>query len=368
MAAEEWDPTGALGDDAATEAPGVEAEAPARPARQGVYRRLFDEGYRFDFYQAVRLMEKLFPEAPQPGTSVEVAEEQVFFRPDTALIFPATDIKRIDLFEEAPDRARTLRYPHARLTVTFMGLYGMGSPLPVYFYDELATEEAETFALRDFLDIFNHRLYGYFYRAWKKYRPEVHTRAEDDQAHYRRFMNVTGLGTDDALAGCPMPAPMRLAAFAGRLAPRLRNAEGLRALLAGLLGDIAVRILENVPRWVPIPERPRMGGDGISLALGATATIGQRVRDVSGKFRVVLGPLSFEQYKAYLPGRPAARVLAYLVRLYAPDYLDYDVELQLDSDGIPPVQLGSGAVHLGLTTWLGKPDADVIALHVTYPD
>lgn len=350
MAAEQRNPPDPL-------APDADA-TPGGPPLAGVYRRMMQEGYRFDFYQAVRLLEKFFPEAPGPGRSAEVRLARIFFRPDTALIFPGTDLKRVDWLDEADPRAGV------RLTVTFMGLYGIGSPLPVYFYDELATEEEETYALRDFLDIFNHRFYAYFYRAWKKYRPEVHTGAPDEGDHPRRFLCVAGLGIDGILSGTPLPAPMRLAAFAGRLAPRVRNAEGLRAMLAGLLGGVAVRILENVPRWVPIPERPRMGSGG--LALGATATIGQRVLDVSGMFRVVLGPLAFDVFEDYLPGRAGARLLAYLVRLYTLDYLDYDVELQLDTAGIPAVRLGDATVQVGRTTWLGKPAEAVTPIRVRY--
>ncbi len=348
MATEEWDTTDAL------------AEAPDRLALQGVYRRLFSQGYDFDFYQAVRLLEKLYPDAPRPGMGSDVRQTRIFFRPHTALVFPGTDVKRAEWLDDEDREAGT------RLTVTFMGLYGMGSPLPVYFYDVLATEEAETFPLRDFLDIFNHRLYAYFYRAWKRYRPEVHTGAPDEGAHAKRFMALAGLGTDGALDHTPMTAPMRLASFAGRLAPRVRNAQGLRALLAAFLDGITVRIVENVPRWVPIPERPSMGSGGLGLALGATATIGKSVLDVSGKFRVVLGPITFAQYQAYLPGEPGAQLVAYLVRLYVPDYLDYDVELHLDTSDIPSVQLGNKAIQIGLTSWLGKPAEPITKLHVTY--
>ena len=363
-----------------------------RPARdmllrQGVYGRLFRQGYLFDFYQAVRLLEKYFPEAPEPGRTAEIGQEQIVFRPDTALVFPGTDVKGIDLFDEDTP------HPCVRLTVTFMGLYGIASPVPVYFYDELASvdkkleakfqadlkaraegrqerelnqEEHNLKGLRDFLDIFNHRIYSYFYRAWKKYRPYVHTGTPDEGDHADRFLALTGLGTPGTLDRTPVTTLMRLATFAGRLAPRVRNADGLRALLAGLLGGVGVRIIQNVPRWVAIPERPRMGAAGGGMKLGITTTIGERVLDVSGKFRVVLGPMSFAVYQTYLPGRPAAHLLNYLVRLYAPDYLDYDVELHLDTSDIPPVRLGDGEVQVGMTAWLGQPTETVIALRMTY--
>lgn len=109
-----------------------------------------------------------------------------------------------------------------------------------------------------------------------------------------------------------------------------------------------------------------MGRGG--LALGASAVVGKSVKDVSGKFRVVLGPLPFDAYLTFLPGRANARLLAYLVRLYAPDYLDYDVELQLDTANVPRARLGDRDLQLGVTMRLGKPSAAVVSHVVTYAD
>src|SRR5512146_1022934 len=132
----------------------------------GVIARLFREGYMFDFFQAVRLLERFFPEGKSPGEAVDIAEEQIRFRPHNGLAFPATDVRGVEHLEGVQERAR--------ITATFMGLYGIGSPLPVYFYDSVATETEESKPLRDFLDMFNHRLYSLFYRSWRKYRLILH--------------------------------------------------------------------------------------------------------------------------------------------------------------------------------------------------
>lgn len=331
----------------------------AFPPEDGVYGALFREGYFFDFYQAVRLLERYFPEAPAPGETSDVRRERIFFRPDTALVFPATDVKGVEGLDE--------RNQIARMTLTFMGLYGIGSPLPVYFYDELAVEDRDTFPLRDFLDIFNHRLYSYFYRAWKKYRPEAQHRGGVEKEHEKRFLAVAGLGTPRSDLMTQLPNPMRLAAYAAWFSPQVRHADGLRCLISGLMPGIPVQVEENIPRWVPIPERPKMGaGSSIGMTLGSSATVGARIFDMSGQFRVVLGPITFYDYKAFLPGADKANLLDELVRSYAPDYLAYDVELHLDTSDIPPVRLGEKEVKLGLTTWLGKPKDDVTVQHVTY--
>jgi type VI secretion system protein ImpH len=344
----------------------TESASPPEPAgarrqrepRVGLLRKLFKEGYRFDFFQALRLLEKLLPGASSPGERPTYREERIRIRPHNALAFPATDVKRIDIIDDAT--------PRAQVTATFMGLYGVDSPLPVYFYDEIASDSEDVQPLRSFLDIFNHRLYAFFYRSWKKYRPALHYRPPGEDRHSERVRCLAGLGTRGALAGARVSA-MRLAAFAGLLSARVRHAEGLQKLLSDALEDITVEVHENVPRWVPIPERGTLGGNGLgTLVLGKSATLGQRVFDLSGKFRLVLGPLTLEQYRALLPGAGCAQIVSYLVRLYVRDFLDFDVELRLRTEEIPTLRLGGMEARLGRTTWLGKPAGAVTFGLVTY--
>lgn len=314
----------------------------AGPPAAGVYADLFREGYRFDFYQAVRLLENAFPEAPPPGTSPDARAERVRFRPDHALSFPAADVKDVAWVDEL--------VPHARVTVTFLGLYGVDAALPAAFFEPISYERSEAEALRTFLDLFNHRLYAYFYRAWKKYRPDLHHRPGTPDAHTDRFVAAAGLGTPRAAAP-PIPA-LRLAAFAGFLGPRVRHAEGLRRLAEEVLDGPAVEIEENVLRWVPLPPRP---GLGAGARLDGEAVVGRSVRDGSSLFRIKVGPLDFDAYANLLPGRESARRLHDLVRAYAPDHLEFDVELRLKATAVPRARLGEADVQLGRTACLGTP-------------
>jgi type VI secretion system protein ImpH len=321
----------------------------------GVYRRLLDEGHRFQFSQAVRLLELLFPDAPAPGETTSVTDLPIHLRPSVDLAFPPTDVKRVD---QADDDPRGIH-----VVVTFLGLYGIDAPLPYHFHNHLATDPEETAPHRDFLDLFNHRLYSFFYRAWKKYRPHLHYRPGGRDRQSRRFVSLAGVGTPNALDDVSLP-PMRLAAQAGKLAPRTRNAAGLEALIRAFFDGIEVEVVENVPRWVPIPSRSRLGDGGVRL--GEAATIGEQIYDRSGKFRLRLGPMSIEQYLALLPGGEDVPTLRELVRLYAPDFLAYDVELQIRSDDLPTTQLGDSGNQLGFTTSAGPPRKPVISRIVDY--
>ena len=401
-------------------------DASEEAAREGgLYARLFRQGYQFSFFQAVRLAEQLFPHAAPLGATSDVAGERLRLRPARAQAFPAADLRRVERLG-AGDDALTPQ-AHVRITATFLGLYGVDGPLPTAYAEPraLVGEDGKPSALRHFLDLFNHRLYAFFYRSWKKHRPQLgasqppgaHGPASPD-LHAQRFLALAGLGTPGALVrpaasqgltprapssaaqaggmqlgkprlgqeaashsrpaaatepaaadeetGAPVLPPMRLAAFAGLLARRTRSAEGLRALLAGFFEGLPVRIVENVPRWIPLQDRPRMGGGEGAARLGVNACIGAHIYDRSTKFRIELGPMGSETFRAFLPGQAQARQLQALVRLYVPDVLAYEVKLTLRPEAAPHAQLGERSAQLGRLAVLGRAPSQPLGRVVAY--
>ena len=328
-------PPDAEADDAAGSAP-PHPDAD-RSEAAGPPDRLFDEGYLYDFFQAVRLLERSAG-GPALGTTADARSERVRVRPSEALAFPAADVARV---ERLPGRG-------GRVVATFGGLYGVDSPLPAPFHEPVTTEPDRSAALRDFLDLFAGRLYAYLYRAWVKARPELGKRPPARDA--RRFAALAGAAQEAPWA--PPRPPLGLAAFAGRLSDRRRNADGLRAVAEAFVGA-PVEVVENVPRWLPVPDRPALGAGGPRL--GENAPLGARVLDLTGKVRLVVGPVGMGQYQALLPGGAAARVLAATVRLYTRDALEADVELVLDASEIESTRLGDGLGQIGRTAFVGRP-------------
>jgi type VI secretion system protein ImpH len=321
----------------------------------GVYRRLLDDGHRFQFAAAVRLLEHAFPDAAGPGTTSEAFDPPVRLRPSTDLVFPATDVAHVERVGEDAEAIE--------VAVTFLGLYGINSPLPYHFYERLSRRTRDTAAHRDFLDLFNHRFLAFFYRAWKKYRPWLHHEPDGDDRHTRRFVSLAGVGTPHALEQTSWSA-VQLAAQARVLGRHVRHAEGLESLLRTCFDGLEVEVVENVPRWVPIPDRSGLGEE--ALRLGEGAPLGRSVYDRAGKFRLRLGPMPLPKYRSFLPGGTRASRLHDLVRLYGPDHLTYDVELTIQTDALPETQLGGSGGELGYTTRLGTPEGGTTSRIVTY--
>ena len=309
---------------------------------------LFAEGYRYDFFQAVRLLQRA-ADGPAIGTTSDARAERVEVRPSDALAFPGADVRRVE----------RLPGDRARVTATFGGLYGVDSPLPTPFYEPVTTDPDRTRGLRDFLDLFAGRLYAVLYRAWAKVRPELADGVPAADA--RRFEALAGVA-QEARWNAPAP-PLQLAAFAGRLSDRRRNADGLRAVAQALVGE-PVEVIENVPRWLPLPSRPKLGPGGPSL--GANAPLGARVLDLTGKIRLRVGPLGMDAFQSLLPGGELAQTLSAVVRLYTRDALSCEVELVLDADAVTPTKLGDGIGQMGRTAFVGRPRGRDVRRVATY--
>jgi type VI secretion system protein ImpH len=250
------------------------------------------------------------------------------------------------------------------MTVAWMGLYGADGVLPPHAGEHgLSADDEPPSPLRAFLDIFHRRLYTLLYQAWYKLRPSLHRPGRDapNRRDARRFAALGGIDTTSALpAVSPTDAPpvsaLRLAAFAGRLGAMGRNAEGLQAILEGVLPcGLRIRIEENVLRRYPIPQPIRL--ETGTSRLGHLPPLGRTVADRSSAFRIHVGPLGPAAYRDLLPGGRLAQRVADIVRWYVPNLLDYDVHLHRSPSASTDVVLGDRTARLDATTILGRPRA-----------
>lgn len=310
------------------------------------------EPHRWDFFQALRLVEALNPDKPRLGMARRPADEPVRLGQAADLSFAPSALSRVDLND---------RSGKPRIEVRFFGLFGPNGPLPLhltaYAREREIHHKDHTFAR--FADWFHHRLLLLFYRAWSQAQPTVSLdRAADDRwADYVGSLVGTGgrawRGRDAA------PDHARLA-FAGLLTRQARNAEGLERLLSGYLGR-PVRVESFVGRWMALPqaERTRIGGRAaarrLSTAqLGSSVVLGRAVFDRQHHFRLHIGPLELAEFESLLPVGAALPPLQALVRQYVGLEFGWDLRLELDPLELPPCQPGRRG-HLGWTSWLGRP-------------
>jgi type VI secretion system protein ImpH len=337
----------------------------------GVVERLLDEPYRFQFFQAVRVLESWFTKQGQDDGGNR-AEKGISFRNSLALTFPPSEVEQATSYDEAGDAlagADTLRAALAQskigrieLTPAFFGLLGGQGALPLHYTEQLIARAQlqRDHAAREFFDVFSNRATALFYEAWKKYRLPLQYELDGCERYLPLLLALAGLPDaltrehlqqgrgaliDEALAGYALPArhrPMSAAYLALTLADYFR---------------VPVRIEEFAGKQYPVPADRLTAFGGVNTTLGATALVGERVWQRDMRVRIVVGPLRKRDYEAFLPGEARAIALERMLTLLAGITIEYEVSLVLAREEVGTSRLGAGA-RLGYDAFLCTREAE----------
>jgi type VI secretion system protein ImpH len=309
----------------------------------GVLEQFAEE---FDFHVAMRRLECAFRDMPRFGEAMRPSDEPIRVGQDPSTAF-------------APSALTSFRPPGdgrpGRLAVAFFGMFGPRGALPVHIteYARDRLRNAGDRTLASFVDLFHHRMFLLFHRAWAAAQPT----SCQDRPKSNRFSiyagALFGLALPSMLGRDAIPDQAKLQ-YAGRLSALTRNAEGLRAVVADFFRT-QVAIESFVGEWLTLPDDGRwsLGESRAASTLGRSTVLGRRVFQTSHKFRVVLGPLSRETFGQMLPGGRSLKSLAAMVRTYVGDEFKWDVRLVLDPNATDQLQL-SGGGRLGWNTRLGS--------------
>jgi type VI secretion system protein ImpH len=328
---------------------------------RAVLRELLEsEPFRFQFFQAVRLLERITPEKEGVGQFAKPAGEVVRFGANQTTSFPASEIQSLTFSEGKP----------AQMTVNFMGLTGPQGLLALYYTEYIMQRmRNKDHALREFFDIFNHRAISLFYQAWKKYRtgPGYELGAEDPLTP--RLMAVVGMGTA-GLQGRQAVDDEALLNYAGLFAQQPRSAAALEQIVSDYF-DVPAAVEQFAGTWYKLDRKSQtqLNDAGTqSEMLGMGAVVGDEIWDQQSVVRIRLGPLTLKQYLDFLPTGSAWEPLKALVKFHFNRQLDFEVHLVLRRDETPRCQLGDRtmtAPRLGWVTWaktaeLNRDPADAI--------
>jgi type VI secretion system protein ImpH len=310
---------------------------------------LENEPYCVQFFQAVRLLERLHPERNPVGLFVSPSTEAVQFSSVPTLSFPASEIQDLKQGNDG----------QPRMSVNFMGLCAAVGVLP-HTYTEFLLERArlKDHSPGEFFDIFNHRIISLFYRGWQKYRFYIafeRTGAGDDVIS-ARLLDLIGLGTKSLSHRLDIEDEACLY-YAGLLSQRRPTAQGLKQLLEDYF-DVPVRIEQFTGTWRRLPPENRtvLADTGAFCEqLGMGTIVGDEAYDQHGAVTICLGPLSFARYREFLPGERANVELKSWLRLYANREFDFVIQLILERGDVPRMKLGGEGVdapRLGLVSWV----------------
>ena len=321
---------------------------PGRRTDSSLSKILFGESYRFDFFQAVRLMTRIFPRRRAVGHESDASREVVRFRTRVSLTFPPSEIHEI-----TKDGNRDEELP-PEMVVSFMGLTGPLGVLP-HHYTELLLDRVRynDLAMWEFLDLFNHRFISLFYRAWEKYRFAVGYELGEDDRFTQHLFDTIGMGTR-GLRGRMSFSDHALVYYGGLIAQRPHSA----AARESILGDyfrVPVAVKQFTGQWLLLDEDNITRVGKANSQLGVNTIAGTRVWDTQSRFRLRVGPLAFKEFLAFLPVGTAFKPAGEFARLLVGLEFDFDVQLVLKAEEVPAFVLTSRAKRrpmLGWTSWL----------------
>ncbi|MFT5502966.1 MAG: type VI secretion system protein ImpH [Gammaproteobacteria bacterium] len=238
-----------------------------------------------------------------------------------------------------------------QITTSFFGLYGVSSPLPGFYTEELLDDEwDELNARKSFLDVIHNHTYPLLYQAWLKYK-FAHNIVEFEDSKYAEIIfNLIGLS--EVYRKQPQDYGYLLK-YSGILSQRSKNLAGLKTILQDFLGDIALDVKPCIRRKVAIVKSQRCMIGYQNTTLGADVFIGKEVIDRSGKFLIELGPLDENQFGELTSQSNLINSIKTILNLYLVQPLEFTITLLLKPGVEKPIQLSSHeGSTLGSNCWL----------------
>ena len=344
-----------------------------------VIEQIQQEPARFDFFQAVRLLERTatlhngaakFASTPVANSGLP-GDEAIRFETSQQLSFKGSDLEQVTTTVPF-DNGDSNRADHQWLmSVNFMGLTGSQGVMP-YYLSELVLRELKQkrSTLKSFLELFNHRSIALFFKAWHKYQLPANFERSRQQSQASRngrnksqmnhdlftdaLLCLSGLGTLELRYRLPISDDV-FAGFAGSLSRSIRTADELQGMIKGLF-QLNVNIEQFQGQWQELPEDiqtrlPGNGNRGINNQLGSNAVLGRTCYQIQNKFTVVIDPMPYEKFMELAPGSKKLEALKSFIRFSVGAELDFDIKVSLIDREVPPAQLVETENYQPLLGW-----------------
>ena len=346
--------------------------SPKRRIDPGVAQQLLAQPHRFQFFQALRVLERLF--VRQGALPHDVVPRRIRFRNSMALGFPASELESVEAFssdgllldrDAAVEHAVTMEgLGEVHLTPAFMGLLGVQGALPLHYTEAIGEREGyhRDRAARAFLDMFTNRAVALHYAAWKKPRLAMQYELDRNERFLPLILSLAGVGMKGMRSrlvdGEGDVFDQAIAHYAGGIRQHPVSAIFLKRVLSDYFG-VEVRIEQFVGAWYAVPptQRTRLGMGNAQL--GSTALAGERVWQRDLRMRLWFGPLDREHFDDLLPGGSAAKALVKWLTLLTGSCLEYEIRLSLKAEHVRGLSMNKeGGARLGFDSYVCSRPSD----------
>jgi type VI secretion system protein ImpH len=255
------------------------------------------------------------------------SQELVRFRTSQHLGFAGRDVV------QAEGHRKDDGYLASDLTVNTLGLTGARGALPAHYTElVLAQLKARAPALRDFLDLFNHRLLSLFYRSWEKTQPAVHQERNEEDPFSVILKALTGARADWEIY------------YGAAIGRGARSAAAVAAILKDLTGmPVEIRTLQGGWEALASEDQSQLPGPGLPGGRHARlgqAMLGSRVWIADQKAEIIFYPGDSEQLLSLLPNGSFSSAVAHIVRRLVGGQIQLKYKLVVAAFDLTGVRLG----------------------------
>ena len=343
-----------------------------------VISQLEKEPYRFNFYQAVRVLEYAAMRSRKDGQtasaplSLQAPPSQEFLHFETRQSLSFTPAEVTHVFREAVESKQHAHTQQWHMTVAFMGLTGNQGVLPYHLSEAILREiRKKNTSLKEFFEIFNHRAISMMYRAWAKYQLpasfETHKlrnqRGNDSATNV--LMSLMGLGLPSLQYRQPY-SDESLIPISGFLSRGTCSAAGLASMIKARFGlEAKIHQFSGTISELTPDVMSRLGMQ--NNALGKNTFLGASCYHYAGKFTVAITPKSIEEFDQLSPGSPLVRSLMAFVTQAVGSELVFDIDVSLQSERVTQTQLTHNREYeptLGWNTVLGTASQSLSSMSV----
>ena len=315
-----------------------------QPSHSRLSPRLEADLRRINFYRFCQLLEKRNPGNPLMGSTSHPSDDPVRFAPDPGMGFPVSELKTVEYDEDDDSKPPLIR-------TTFMGMYGVDSPLPTAYLDDITQRREGHEALQGFLDIFSHRILTQFYRIWRKYSYPATFEPGGTDSISQSLLGLVGLGIPGTANHIATPVS-RFLALLGVLRQPGKTREGMQALVSLLAPDTRVQVSPYCLRPVEIRQPLGFYGDNDFLLDGNTP-LGDEAMDAGSQLLIALSTSNAQEAQGWKPDGLLYQDFLVMLRVYLGWRFKARVTLTTRTELLSAPPLGDAPFWLGMNGVLG---------------
>lgn len=301
--------------------------------------------WRANFYRLCQLLEKIAPNSPLIGSTDNINDDPIRFRPWAGMGFPAAELHTVEQHPDNCMRPLTIR-------THFLGLYGIDSPLPSHYQDDITQHNEGTEALTEFLDIFNHRFITQYYRIWRKYAYPITFETGGNDTTSQCLFGLIGLGISGIAERINTPISRFLALLSTMRLPT-RNSEGIKALISLLAPDTTAQVNEYDTVRIIVDKRSNLSRNH-PIPLFRRAILGKVAKDTTSRILISLTAHQPKEARNWLSKGHLHTDFLALLRVYLGYRSDARITLTVPIQLLPEPRLRQkSAIQLGRNGLLG---------------